>query len=84
MENSNHESFNMKIVKSISDIFLTIKRKQYEYNYNIWYDHYKEHLKIIYNQSKLQIGYDIFCKYMFEGTKKHTCYRTGLKIPVLV
>ena len=60
MENSNHESFNMKIVKSISDIFLTIKRKQYEYNYNIWYDHYKEHLKIIYNQSKLQIGYDIF------------------------
>ena len=84
MDNSNEEPFNVKIAKSIANIFLTGRQVQHDIIYDIWYDHYEEHLREIYNRSKLQIEYDNFCQYMFDGTKKHTCYRTGLKVPLLI
>jgi hypothetical protein len=57
---------------------------QYDKYYIEWYKYYKKHLKKLYKLIKIDLDYNIFCKFMYDTTKKRICLQTGLKKPVLI
>jgi hypothetical protein len=76
-------NFEDRMHKSTADIMFSFMKNQYEPEYDMWYDHYEEHLKTLYNISRLHIKFNTFCQYIYDGCKKHTFYKTGLRTPVL-
>lgn len=70
--------------KQISQIWLDNQKNIYYKYYDIWYNHYKTHIKNLYQIINIPIDYDIFCKYLFEGTLKKTNIFNGIKIPSLI
>ena len=77
-------SSNLNDNKAILEIWFNYKERIYNKYYNIWYDHYKSHLKKMYIKAKIRLSFDVFCKFMFDGTKKKMDVISGLKIPVLI
>lgn len=71
-------------MESIMVNILDINRNRYNRDYTKWYNHYKVDIQLLYKISKLTISYEIFCKYLYDGSRKHISYRTGLKESILI